>query len=466
LQLSDCHYGLVPAKKPREIAVSLLQSHAAGSGWLEQLLEEALSRAPELGPADRGLIRELTFGVVRWQATLDWLIARRTDGRPQKLLLQILLRLGLYQMFWLDRVPDHAAVNETVEIAKRQGFGQQAGFINAVLRNCGRERDGIRAQLEQLKNRAPHLGYSHPEWLCDRWAQRWGADKLAALLDWNNTPPPTFARVNTLRATPEELAAQFDQEKVLFTPRAFDWIPGDLAFELREHPPIPTLPSFQSGHFYIQDPSTLLAVSLLDPQPGERILDLCAAPGGKTTFAAQQMRNEGAIVAQDSDPTRLQLVTENCTRLGVTCVVVGTGDPDPHPQPLSHLMGEGGRRGRVRVSPPGLMAENDFDRVLVDAPCSNTGVMRRRVELRWRIQAAELERLRVLQLELLSRAASLLKPGGTLVYSTCSLEPEENEGVVKEFLSRTAGFQLENERQLLPFVDKVDGAFVARMRKT
>ena len=436
LQLSDCHYGLVPAKKPREIAVSLLQSHAAGSGWLEQLLEDALSRAPDLGPADRGLIRELTFGVVRWQATLDWLIARRTDGRPQKLLLQILLRLGLYQMFWLDRVPDHAAVNETVEIAKHHGFGQQAGFVNAVLRNCGRERDGIRAQLEQLKNRAPHLGYSHPEWLCDRWSQRWGADKLAALLHWNNTPPPTFVRVNTLRATPEELAAQFDQEKVLFTPRAFDWIPGDLAFELREHPPITTLPSFQSGHFYIQDPSTLLAVNLLDPQPGERVLDLCAAPGGKTTFAAQRMRNEGTIVAQDSDPTRLELVTENCARLGVTSVLIGAP------------------------------AENDFDRVLVDAPCSNTGVMRRRVELRWRIQIAELERLRVLQLDLLNRAASLLKPGGALVYSTCSLEPEENEGVVKEFLSRAPGFQLEIERQLLPFVDKVDGAFVARMRKT
>ena len=435
LHLSDCHYGLVSAKIPREIAVSLLQRHAAGSGWLEQLLDNALSREPGLSPADRGLLRELAFGAVRWQATLDWLIARRTDGRPQKLLLQILLRLGLYQMFWLDRVPDHAAVNETVEIAKRLGFGAQAGFVNALLRGCGREREAIRSQIAQLKRTTPHLGFSHPEWLCERWAARWGPDKLAALLDWNNTPPPTFARVNSLRATPEQLAAQFDREGVLFTPRAYDWVPGDLAFELREHPPLATLPSFQAGLFYIQDPSTLLAVSVLDPQPGERILDLCAAPGGKTTFAAQQMRNEGAIVAQDSDPARLKLVAENCARLGVTC---------------------------VSSAPP----ENAFDRVLVDAPCSNTGVMRRRVELRWRVQPSELERLVVLQLDLLRRAASLLKPGGVLVYSTCSLEPEENEGVVEQFLAGTAEFRRESERSLLPFVDKVDGAYVARLRKT
>jgi len=446
----------VSAEKPREIAVRVLQQHAAGSGWLEHLLDDALARAPGMATADRGLARELAFGLIRWQGTLDWLIARRTDGRPQKPVLQILLRLGLYQLFWLDRVPDHAAVHETVELAKRLGFGAQTGFVNAVLRGCVRERDSLRRQLDELKTREPHLGYSHPEWLCERWLARWGDERLRALLDWNNTPPRTFIRVNTLRTTAEKLAAQFEQEGVLFTPRPYDWVLADLIFELREHPPLPTLQSFQQGLFYVQDPSTLLAVHLLHPQPGERILDLCAAPGGKTTYAAQIMRNEGTIVAHDTDPRRLKLVEENCARLGVTCVETAPGratllrSPDPSV-------------ASARQGP--CPTEANFDRILLDAPCSNTGVMRRRVELRWRVQPAELDRLRKLQLDLLRQAAPLLKPGGTLVYSTCSLEPEENESVVKEFLVEVSELRLDCERQLLPFADGVDGAYVAFLKK-
>lgn len=418
----------------------VLKRAAAGQGWVESLLDDELARAAGALPAaDRGLARELAFGVVRWQAALDWLIARRTNGRAQKVPLQILLRLGLYQLFWLDRIPDHAAVHETVEMARRLGFAPQAGFVNAVLRGCVRDRDGLRAELAELKTRQPHIGWSHPQWLCERWTARWGSKNLAALLEWNNTPAPTFARVNTLRATPETLAAQFEREKVLFTPRAYDWVPENLVFELREHPPLPSLPSFQQGMFYVQDPSTLLAPRLLEPQSGGRLLDLCAAPGGKTTFLAQLMGNQGAVIAHDNDPQRLKLVEENCARLGVSCVSITT--------------------------PASLANEQPFDRILVDAPCSNTGVMRRRVELRWRVQPAELERLRALQLELLRRAGSLLKPGGVLVYSTCSLEREENERVVQEFLAGAPGFRLERERQLLPFTDRVDGAYVVRLVK-
>ncbi len=513
--MRDWHYEPVPAEKPREIAVDVLRRHAAGTDRAEALLEDALQRAgPGLPAPDRGLARELTFGVIRWQAALDWLIARRTDGRPQKVLLQILLRLGLYQLFWLDRVPDHAAVHETVELAKRMGFGPQAGFVNALLRGCVRERDVLARQFEELKTNEPHLGFSHPRWLCDRWATRWGDDKLRALLDWNNTPPHTFIRVNTLRATPEQLASQFDQEGVLFTPRAYDWVPGDLAFELREHPPLTTLPSFQQGLFYVQDPSTLLAARLLDPQPGQRVLDLCAAPGGKTTLLAQFMGNRGCIVAEDSDPRRLKLVAENCARLGVTCVEISVGPPAslPAAPPLSSLpmnrdVGQASRlpsaegaspigryaaragetpalrwrragpgapsaqhiRGvlspsegeREKVAPPD--GGGSFDRVLIDAPCTNTGVLRRRVDLRWRNQPAEIDRLRKLQLGLLRQAAARVRAGGLLVYSTCSLEPEENENVIQEFLAETKLFRLESQRQLLPFADRVDGAYVARL---
>jgi 16S rRNA (cytosine967-C5)-methyltransferase len=387
-------------------------------------------------------VQELCFGVVRWQGALDWLIAKRTDGRTQNNVLQILLRLGLYQLFWLDRIPDHAAVHETVQMARELGFGPKAGFVNALLRGCLRERESLERELAALKEREPHVGYSHPQWLYERWERRWGREKARTLLEWNNTPPPVFARVNTLKASAEQLVRQFETEGVLFTPRAFDWCAGHLVFELRSHPPLASLASFQQGFFYVQDPSTLLAVNELDPQPGEAVLDLCAAPGGKTTFIAQLMRDQGTICARDSDGERLKLVRENCDRLGVTCVMIGEAGGPLEPETPAR-----------------------FDRILVDAPCSNTGVMRRRVDLRWRIQHAEIQRLRRVQVDLLGRAAAWLKPGGTLVYSTCSLEPEENGDVVREYLAIQSEFRLENERELIPFMDAVDGAYVAKLRR-
>jgi 16S rRNA (cytosine967-C5)-methyltransferase len=428
-------------QKPREIAARVLREHAAGGTWLETSLEQALARSG-MSAVDRALVQELTFGLVRWQATLDWLIAQRTGGRTQKPGLQILLRLGLYQIFWLDRIPDHAAVNETVEMAKRSVFSGQAGFVNAVLRGCLRDRESIERQLKELRAREPHLGYSHPQWLCDRWEKRWGQEKVCALLEWNNAPAPVYARVNALKTTAEQLAAQFESEGVRSRLRAFDWTGEARVFELESHPPLTALPSFQQGLFYVQDPSTLLAVRELDPQAGELILDLCAAPGGKTTFVAQLMQNRGLILAQDSDLGRCELIRQNCARLGITCVEVS-----PTVKASEQL-------------PP-----RPFDRILVDAPCSNTGVVRRRIDLRWRIRTSEVERLRALQLDLLRRAAAQLKPGGTLVYSTCSLEPEENGEVVKAFLADSKQLVLEGERDLLPFRDKVDGAYVARMKQ-
>jgi 16S rRNA (cytosine967-C5)-methyltransferase len=427
----------VNGQKPREIAARVLGQRHHSAEYTENLLERALASAP-LSPADRGLAHELVFGVIRWQAPLDWLIARKTQNRPQKMPLQDLLRLGLYQIFWLDRIPAHAAVHETVEQAKRTGFGPQAGFINAVLRGCLREVEEIRRQLTELKTAQPALGYSHPEWLVTRWQNQFGPDRCRQLLEWNNTPPKTFARLNSLRTDATKLIEAWRDENVDYDFVTRDWTGENLAFELKSHPPLTTLASFQQGWFYLQDPSTLLAGRELNPQPGETILDLCAAPGGKTTFIAQLMNNEGRIIAHDNAPDRLKRVVENCQRLGITCVQT-TSTLDPRP--------------------------STFDRILVDAPCSNTGVLRRRVDLRWRIQPTEIERLRATQLELLLQAAARLKPGGTLIYSTCSLEPEENSQLVHQFLAAQPKFKLERERQLLPFADSVDGAYVARLRR-
>jgi 16S rRNA (cytosine967-C5)-methyltransferase len=467
-------------KNPRQIAARILSQRLNSGEFTENLLETALATS-RLSAADRGLCHELVCGVVRWQATLDCLIARKADpARQQRPALINLLRLGLYQIFWLDRIPPHAAVHETVELAKRSGYGSQAGFINAVLRGYLRESDEIKKILADMKTSQPALGWSHPEWLVEKWRKQFGDEKTRQLLAWNNTPPKTFARVNTLKfssplpegdqptttnhalAAPKrsdggvpithpsqghdtpsaaefkdagDLLTRWREEDVEYDFFTRDWTGENLAFELKSHPPLARLGSFRDGWFYVQDPSTLLAPVLLDAQPGETILDLCAAPGGKTTFIAQLLNDQGKIVANDLDPKRLKLVKDNCARLGVTCVDLTSA-----------------------------AANERFDRILVDAPCSNTGVLRRRVDLRWRIQAAEIERLRATQLELLNEAATKLVAGGVLVYSTCSLEPEENSDVVKQFLAGHAGFRLETERQLLPFADGADGAYVARLK--
>jgi len=472
---------LVSGQKPREIAVRVLQQRRAGGKFIEDLLETALQSA-QLSSADRALCQEIVYGIVRWQATLDWLIARKTDGREQKPALQNLLRLGLYQIFRLDRIPDHAAVNETVELAKQNGFGAQAGFVNAVLRGYLREHDETKKLLAGLKISQPALGWSHPEWLVTRWQKRWGIEKTASLLEWNNTPPKTFARVNTLKTDAGKLLEKWRDENVEYDFVRREQLEENLVFELKSQPPLSSLASFRDGWFYIQDPGTLLAACKLGPQPGETILDFCAAPGGKTTFIAQLMNNQGRIVAQDVSDERLKWIQENCARLGVTCVEMVVSDwarphPDPLPQEREQQCATREISNRVRIAdrlttiPPLHAGEGRgegklFDRILVDAPCSNTGVMRRRVDLRWRIQPAEIERLRAAQLDLLQQAATQVKPGGVLVYSTCSLEPEENGEVVKQFLSERADFKLDYERELLPFADNVDGAYVARILRS
>lgn len=425
-------------QKPREIAAQILRQRRTQTGFTEDLLDQALAGARLSGP-DRGLCQEIVYGVVRWQAALDWLIARKTPGREQKAALQVLLQTGLYQIFWLDRIPPHAAVHETVELAKRTGFGPQAGFINAVLRGYLREADTTRKLLADLKASQPAIGWSQPEWLVARWQKRWSPEQTTRLLEWNNTPPKTFARVNTLKTNAAQLIEKWREEEVSYDlARSGPW-PENTAFELRSHPPFEHWGSFRDGWFYLQDPSTLTAVWQLRPQPGECVLDLCAAPGGKTTFIAQLMNNHGRLVAHDVAEDRLNLIRENCRRLGVTCVEPTLIPPTGSGQPI-------------------------FDRILIDAPCSNTGVMRRRVDLRWRIQPAELTRLRDTQLRLLEKAAGLLKPGGTLVYSTCSLEPEENHEVIASFVTSHPQFELQAEWELIPFVDGVDGAYVARLK--
>lgn len=426
----------------RDLATSVLLRRLQGGVFVEDLLEDAFAKTT-LRPEDRRLAQELTYGSVRWQGALDWLIARKTDGRQQRSAVQVFLRLGLYQLLMLDRIPPHAAVFETVEQAKRLGFSLEASFINAILRRYAAELAPTRTLLEELKATEPHHGFSHPQWLVERWTQRWGAADTRRLLEWNNTPPPTCVRVNQLKTEPQLLLDRWRQkEHTEYDFLRVPWAEDNQLFSLQAHPSLKTMGSFQDGWFYVQDPSTLLAVNTLDPWAGESVLDLCAAPGGKTAYMAQKMENDGELIACDSNADRLQLVSHNCQRLGVTCV-------------QTRALGD---------NPQAVLGTKQFDKILIDAPCSNTGVLRRRLDLRWRLKLDEFEALRDTQLRLLHLAAPRLKPGGTLVYSTCSLEPEENQEVVDRFLAAHAHFRLESSQELLPFRDAVDGAFVAKFR--
>jgi len=414
----------------RELALDLLNRWPQSRALADELLEQALAGS-SLGESDRAFVTELFYGCLRQQLALRFLQSRLATRPPRPIVANI-LTLGLYQLFYL-KTPAHAAVHETVALAKTRAGDAEAKFVNAVLRRADREQEQLRAALEATRETEPWIHYSHPEWLWNRWAAQFGRENAAALCEWNNQPPPVFIRINTLKANgkPADVAAEP-------TDHPLGWRATNAAglFQTK---------SFLNGEFYVQDPSTLMAVDVLDPQPGESVLDMCAAPGGKTTYIGQKMQNRGRIIAADSTSSRLALVGENCRRLGVTIAAT--------------LACEGTRLDHC-------LRGEEFDRVLVDAPCSNTGVIRRRADLRWRIEEKEITRLASLQIKLLGSAAKFTKRGGVLVYSTCSLEREENEGVTETFLAAHTGFTMEATRSLFPPRDRMDGAFVARLRRT
>ena len=406
----------------RSVCLKLLVSWEKKRPFADELLHDALDDSP-LEPRDRGFVTECFYGVLRNLSSLDFLITRLRDGELDVETRQV-LRLGLYQLFHM-RVPAHAVVNETVALSRRAG-----GLINALLRRAMREKDALAAALDA----APEdVRMSQPSFLLEKWTASFGSDAASALAAWNQRPAEVFVRVNTLKTSVDALRTENpDAEPHPFHPLV-----------LR----VPKIPRewIDAGLCYVQDPSTLTAPDMLAPQPGELVLDACAAPGGKTTYLAALMRNEGRIVACDLWESRVVRLRQNLARMGVT---------NAHALALDTM----------KESPELPVA--GFDRILIDAPCSNTGVIRRRVDVRWRLTDEDFLRMPAQQLALIRRCATLLKPGGTLVYSTCSLEPEENDGVCETALQRIPGLVLEEKRHVRPWVDGVDGAFCAKFRVT
>ncbi len=437
---------------PRGIAVKILNRVERTDAYFDKLLDAEL-RSNELSDPDKGLLAEIVHGVMRWQGRLDWVLNGFTHGNFTKSDVNIKngMRVGLYQIFFLTQVPHYAAVNEAVEFVRRIRGEKTGNMVNAVLRNIIRTIDGIHypnRDNDPLQYLAVY--HSHPLWMVRRWATRFPGEELERVLIANNEVPGLTLRVNKTKITPAEFLKHLDDHEVPY--QGSELI--DYFVKVKSLGAIARMNIFQEGYFSIQDESAALPVLLLDPSPGDRILDLCAAPGGKTTYIAELTGNVGEVVAVDKYENKLRLIRRGCERLGITNVTFESAD------------------ARELEAAPA-------DRILVDAPCSGLGTLRKKPDIKWKREIGDIEKLAVLQSSILDNATKLLKPGGVLVYSTCTTEPEENQDQVSSFLRRHPGFSVEdagnhvNRAVVSPegFVETwphrhhIDGSFAVRFRK-
>ena len=413
----------MPRNNVRRAAVSALRAWSKGHLYAETLIDRH-ARRNHLSTADRSLLNSIVLGVLRHRRLLDHWIGELRRGRLDHETRDI-LRTGLCQLLVLG-IADHAAVNETVACARRP----VRGLINAVLRRAIAARKTLQAGSRELP---PPLLHSHPDWLCNRWSKQFGKENARALLEWNNQPAPVYLRPHPRPgAHPEATLRDSGLVQAVAAAPGFFHLDGPLPEKwIRE------------GLIYVQDPSTRHAVKLLAPRPGETILDACAAPGGKASLIAAAMKGEGVLHCTDSSQKRLVRLQHNLSALGHPAIDTAVFDwTGPAPS-------EWHRR---------------FDAILLDVPCSNTGVFRRRVDARWRLQPKQLEELTALQDGLLANARPCLKPGGRLVYSTCSLESEENEARLTKFCATHPDWIHLDSHRSLPFRDGFDGAYAALLQ--
>ncbi len=447
----------------------------------DNLLDDELEKRIEefgLDSRDRSLAMELVYGVLRRLESLDWRLASVLDRPLTRLpvVIQTLLRLGAYQILFMDRIPPSAAVNESVKLTKpatRKLSRDWSGLVNGVLRSLLRSPEPSTQSLPSDPAEALSLLHALPVWLCRRWVERLGIEQAEKACLASSRIPRITLRVNRLRGTRN---AYLERLRVEDIPARSTTI-SPLGVVLEEGQMVSVLPGFQDGAFYVEDEAAQLIPPLLDPQPGDLILDACAAPGGKSTYLAELMENQGRIIALDRQRSRLDRLLENCRRLGVTIVTGLVADARKASEVLDAFDEE--RDGMVT---PSRRRGELFDRILLDAPCSGLGVLRRHPEAKRHKHAAMLRRHQNLQLEILHAVSAVLRPGGVLVYSTCSTEPEETEDVVASFCSARPGWTRESVAPWLPssaltYVTTdgalstlgnecgMDGFYAARLRK-
>jgi len=420
----------------------------------------------DLSKRDKNLLRELVNGVIRHRLSLDTIISFFSKISLSKIEPRVLsiLRLGLYQIIYLDKIPPFAAINTSVELAKKTVCRMAAvKFTNAILRSAERsiqnksvykqEITDLRMALYRRENtwcvfqypvfpdpaKYPSLSiatnYSHPEWLIKRWMVRYGEEKTIEICKTNNYIPKMFLRINHKKTSIEEFLALLNKKNIHSQIINNAVTIDDVAvFEL---------PGYTEGLFFIQDISAMKVAPFLKVEKSNTVLDMCAAPGGKATHIAELLEDTGKVYALDISLKRLYSVKQNCLRMGISNISLVCGDASEGKAPFRSM----------------------FDRILIDAPCSNTGVLSRRVEARWRLKEEDIHKLASLQYSILKTGAAALRSNGFLVYSTCSIEPEENQDIIKKFLHNEPQFCLDGEEHYLPGTNTGDGGYMARIRR-
>lgn len=435
----------------RETALRVLVSCRTNNAWADAALKAQLQRDGLTG-ADAALCSRIVYGVVQNQILLDHYLSAYCSQRLDHLqppLLEI-LRIGAYQILYLDKVPDRAAVNESVELAKKNKRGTAAGLVNAVLRKISQNKESLPEIPSKDEIQYLSVKYSHPRWLVKRLMPILGRKETEKFLDINDSIAPLTIQINPLKTSAEALTAELSAAGV--SASAHDWVPGCL--ELSGTGDLTGLDAFKEGKFIVQDPAARLVSLVADVKSGQRVLDVCAAPGGKSFSAAFAMEDQGSVTSCDLHENKLVRIREGAARLGLTCVDTAAAD---------------GRKFRPEW-------EGAFDTVIVDAPCSGLGIIRKKPDVRYK-RANDLFALPVIQSAILENAARYVKPGGTLVYSTCTILPEENGEITDAFLAEHPDFireaftlpapvgETDGQLTLWPHRHDTDGFYICRMKR-
>jgi 16S rRNA (cytosine967-C5)-methyltransferase len=439
-------------KGVRGIAVKILNRIDRTDAYLDKLLDKELTDN-ELQSNDKALLYEIVHGVIRNLGRIDWVLTGFYKGKFSKCIPNVknAMRVALYQIMFLDRVPEYAAVNEAVNFVKKLQGERSANITNGVLRNIIRSKDKIRYP-DKEEDLLGFLSayYSHPSWLVKRWLSRYSAEFTEELLKSNNQKPILSLRVNSIVTNFAEMESLLKSENISFSKGKY--LPNFI--ELSGMSNITKWEYFAKGYFSVQDESTGFSCYLLDPKPNERVLDLFSAPGGKTSLLADLMQNKGEIIAIDKYESRLKILEKNINRLSIT---------------------------NVKTLEADALEYNDdekFDKILLDVPCSGLGTLTKKPDIKWRRDISDIRKLAELQPRLLEKGASLLKPGGELVFSTCTIEPEENYYVIKQFLEKHKEFEIVNANnyfdkslvsdngfvETYPNVHGIDGAFAVKLK--
>ncbi|WP_196592724.1 16S rRNA (cytosine(967)-C(5))-methyltransferase RsmB [Pectinatus sottacetonis] len=410
----------------------------------------------KLADKDRRFVTELVYGTVKAGDTLLWILRQYIKMPLKKIhpMIKIILRMGIYQLLYMDKVPVSAACNESVKLAKKHGHTGTVKFVNAVLRTLSRdESKGDFNKVSNDKSLYIALKYWHPEWMVKLFIKKLGVEETIKLCQFNNTNAPLSLRCNTLKIAPNELVNVLEKNGVICHKSNI----CDEGIICDDHPALSKIGALSDGSAIVQDESSMLVAHVVAPSPHDMVIDMCSAPGGKTTHIATLMGNKGRVIANDIYEHKIKLITENVVKLGLTNIEYSLSD--------ARLLGE--------------KYKGQADRVLADVPCSGLGVLRRKVDARWNKSREELKKLPQLQYEILQSAAMTVKKGGILVYSTCTINREENNDVVNKFLQKNPEFILDNidqflpagltsdnnMLQLMPHINNTDGFFIARLKK-